>query len=34
MHPLDLLSESPRFFIFKKEANKTNFGGVLFLFIS
>ena len=31
MHPLDLLSESPRFFIFKKEANKTNFGGVLFL---
>ena len=31
MHPLDFLSESPKFFIFQKETNKTNFGGVLFL---
>ena len=38
---LDLLSESPKNFIFKKEANKTNFGAILtiiffiiFIFIS
>ena len=31
MHPLDFLSGPPTFFIFKKESNKTNFGGVLFL---
>ena len=31
MHSLDFLSDSPRIFIFQKEANKTNFGGVLFL---
>jgi hypothetical protein len=32
MHPLDILSDSPKYFIFQKEANKTNFGGVLTLF--
>ena len=26
---LDILSDSPKNFIFKKEANKTNFGGFL-----
>ena len=31
MHSLDFLSDSPRIFIFQKEANNTNFGGVLFL---
>lgn len=31
MHPLDFLSQSPKIFIFQKEANKTNLGGVLFL---
>ena len=31
MHPLDIISESPNLFIFKKESNKTNFGGFLFL---
>ena len=31
MRGLDFLSESPRNFIFQKEVNKTNFGGVLFL---
>ena len=31
MHFLDFLSESPKLFIFQKESNKTNFGGVLFL---
>ena len=30
MHPLDFLSEPPNIFIFQKETNKTNFGGVLF----
>ena len=34
MKVLDFLSESPRNFIFQKEVNKTNFGGVLFLFYS
>ena len=34
MHPLDIFSDSPKFFIFEKEANKTNFGGVLTLFFS
>ena len=36
MHFLDFVSESPRNFIFQKEANKTNLGGVisfLYLFI-
>ena len=32
MHCLDFLSESPKNFIFEKESNKTNFGGVLSLF--
>jgi len=31
MHSLDLLSESPKYFIFQKGANKTNLGGVLFM---
>ena len=31
MRNLDFLSESPKMFIFNKEANKTNFGGILFL---
>ena len=31
MRNLDFLSEFPRTFIFQKEVNKTNFGGVLFL---
>ena len=31
MYALDFLSESPTIFIFNKETNKTNFGGVLFL---
>jgi len=30
MHSLDFLSESPKYFIFQKGANKTNLGGVLF----
>ena len=30
MNCLDLLSESPKLFIFKQSTNKTNFGGVLF----
>ena len=29
MHFLDFFSDSPRFFIFEKDYNKTNFGGVL-----
>ena len=40
-HALDLLSDSPKNFIFQREANKTNFGGILtilffisFIFIS
>ena len=32
MHPLDIFSDSPKYFIFQKETNKTNFGGVLTLF--
>ena len=31
MNALDFLSNSPNIFIFQKETNKTNFGGVLFL---
>ena len=31
MRAIDFLSDSPRNYIFKKEVNKTNFGGVLFL---
>jgi len=31
MYYLDFLSESPKLFIFQKQSNKTNFGGVLFL---
>ena len=31
MHSLDFLSESSKYFIFQKGANKTNLGGVLFL---
>ena len=34
MHPLDIFSDSPHYFIFQKETNKTNFGGVLTLFFS
>jgi hypothetical protein len=34
MHFLDFFSDSPKFFIFQKETNKTNFGGVLTLFFS
>ena len=34
MHPLDIISESPTFFILQKESNKTNFGGMLILFYS
>ena len=34
MHPLDIFSDSPKYFIFQKEANKTNFGGVLTLIFS
>ena len=30
MHSFDFLSNSPNLFIFQKEANKTNFGGILF----
>ena len=30
MHCLDLISGPPKFFIFQKESNKTNLGGVLF----
>ena len=34
MHFLDFVSESPRNFIFQKEANKTNLGGVIsFLYL-
>ena len=40
-HALDLLSDSPKNYIFQREANKTNFGGILtilffvsFIFIS
>ena len=29
MHPLDIISDSPNFFILQKETNKTNFGGFL-----
>ena len=32
LHPLDLISDSPSFFILQKESNKTNFGGFLILF--
>ena len=31
MHPLDFISQSPHLFIFNREANKTNFGGILFI---
>ena len=31
MHFLDFLNEPPKIYIFQKEKNKTNFGGVLFL---
>ena len=31
MNYLDFLSSSPNLFIFQKKANKTNFGGVLFI---
>jgi len=34
MHSLDIFSDSPKYFIFQKETNKTNFGGVLTLFFS
>ena len=34
MNSLDIFSDSPRYFIFQKETNKTNFGGVLTLFFS
>ena len=34
MHPLDIISESPTFFILQKESNKTNFGGFLIVFYS
>ena len=31
MHFLDFFSDSPKFFIFEKDNNKTNFGGVLMI---
>ena len=31
MHCLDYISDKPKFYIFKKETNKTNLGGLLFL---
>ena len=31
MNPLDFISDSPNLYIFHKEKNKTNFGGILFL---
>ena len=31
MHPLDIISDSPNFFILQKESNKTNFGGFLII---
>ena len=31
MHSFDFISQSPSLFIFQKEANKTNLGGILFL---
>ena len=31
MHSLDFLSDSPKYFIFHKNANKTNLGGVVFI---
>ena len=31
MHPLDIISNSPNLYILRKESNKTNFGGFLFL---
>ena len=34
MHPIDIFSDSPKFFIFQKETNKTNFGGALTLIFS
>ena len=34
MHCLDLISGPPKFFIFQKESNKTNLGGVLFFIYS
>ena len=32
MHSLDFLSDPPKYFIFQKGANKTNLGGILFMF--
>ena len=34
MRKIDFLSEYPRAYIFEKDINKTNFGGVLFLIYS
>ena len=34
MHPLDIFSDSPKLFIFQKQTNKTNFGGILTLIFS
>ena len=31
MHSFDFLSDSPKYFIFQKDSNKTNLGGVLFV---
>ena len=31
MKAIDFLNSSPHYFIFQKESNKTNFGGILFL---
>lgn len=31
MHFLDFISDSPKLFIFQKESNKTNLGGIFFL---
>ena len=31
MNCFDFISESPKFFIFEKDTNKTNFGGILML---
>ena len=31
MHSFDFLSDSPKYFIFQKDSNKTNLGGILFI---
>ena len=31
MNSIDLISDSPKFFIFQKKSNETNLGGLLFI---